>query len=47
MSKIHKEEKHKGEDKEVRVKPLKRATEGEGASVDDEDEEELGNDGVR
>ena len=44
MSKIHKEEKHEGEDEEVRVIPLKIATEGEETSVD---EEELGKEGVR
>ena len=45
MSKIHEEEKHEGEDEEVRVILLKLATER--AFVDDEDEEELGKDVVR
>ena len=44
VSKIHEEEKHKGEDEEVKVILLKLATKGEEASVE---EEEVGKEGGR
>ena len=44
MSKIHEEETHKGEEEEVKVIPLKLATEGEETSIE---EDELGKEEVR